>query len=1763
MAASPLPASTAQVTYADAPSKAAYTAVMSGETSDVAVEQDGYTLTSSGELILHSEDGLYRWMEYAGNTDGVTERVKKITMLGDDGSIYEFDGFYDYPALEEIDFGDQMSNVYAYQVSDCPKLTKLRFGTSFSYIDCSFERCAQLKEIVIDSANVTYFDASGADLDLHITVPEEAEQEYKTGYLSKFADWINREDGETYYALTVNGEVFSNKKTTIQCGSGTASFDASTATLTLENAEITNARKASAGEQVTGNAAIDSRLPVLNIELIGTNTMKWNGASDTANSVTTADELNIYGDGELIMFAQEGDSEYSYQSAYPARIEYRGKLDIKDAHITGAAESDDFGDEHRILVIESSIDEYSETEAVTNISGAALTNAEIDLHDGDITSSQLTDCGVYGHRSGVNINSTSMYGGSVFTFSEDTAIYITGSVLKNVELSASYASEVVLTNSDISLTGTMYTDNSSCTLTIDGGTFYVPDNNSYIGAVELDMENITLMGVEVLSGAWNKANTGILVAAADAVNELIDDSTGVIVRTFMDGELRVNRITDRSTRMSADSILSANHNGKQLYELYDIYMEADGERLEPEGFVQVKIPADYDPTMVCLLHIKQNGDSTSYSIDDVTSSMENGYVAFSATEFGYYIAGVDDYIDLGTDSDESSSTDSDTQPDTDSDDAGVSSVTYSYPEYGITVTVYGEDREYKATLTPRQSSEYPNSLIMDVTSDRKQIYKAFNFSLTDDEGRSVIPSERVKLTIDCEYSGASLLNYQPDLQDPGRTAYFVKEETTAQNDGQIVCFTNDVSKLKDFAVVVPLGSFNADNYAYKVIFHLGPGNDKWLDGYTNYVNDAETWTHGDAWKERGWNKTYKYTEILENENGYGFPYDANVFFPEPELEGAEFLGWYISQSVVNGETGEYIETRTKKIDDKVDYGDYASTIELFGDSEHRSPNGNHILDLYAVYKYENADGKLILNANGGKIYGEDSAVLEWIPVYDSGSLCFYDAFVPEREGYNFTGWNTKADGTGVTLRSGMMQNFYSSDWGEGAYGDKDGKLTLYAQWEKRVFTITLTSHANYFGFTSPGMNIPPNKSYTVTFDEVNSGTYTLELPEPQGLPGDVEFLGWYYKVNPSGAWAHDVFTKLDKVTSDDLLYRIDGDKLYLESVFKYKGYNEDDPKLDENDRPVCQCEWWIDLDANGGTIDGAEQQRYTIFSTMSDVMLPLTIPEFTPEREGFKFLGWNTEKDGSGETVTSGRIGPYYAQWRDESKLIHRVDLTLDTKSIKAGDVPTFGVTVPEGSHYKIDPSFNRLYWYEVDRDNVISDAYKFACSNESQYKEDYGDDYAQDEEFLAHVIKQFENSRYRFSVGWLFPDDGYLFDGDVEVYINNRPAIVSEYAPENISFYDSEVTLDFTEEYRVLLSCGSGETIDGVSYSYFEPKEIQLDFKSDDDEIDISALAGKAEYRYYTFLGWRQPDKDGYYTKLKKSDFVDSKTMRLVPDFDMINLPSGLDKLYIEIVYGQGTTDKLELTPNAMSGYEYDLTVPKSEFKGFDIPDPVIDGAEFLGWYSHNGETGEYKKIPSSITPDNFHELSGGADVLQLKAAYMMTAGDDQTTHCLTLDANGGTIYGKETARVSPMTLTSGDTQIVDCFVPEKDGAVFKGWNTEKDGTGEYIHDTGSGNFPIFRSPEFGGYGDENYNVTLYAQWADGEPEPTGKVGDLDGDGMVTSGDALAVLRMSAAGEVPTDDVLPLADVDGDGSVTSADALQILRYSAGLSANESIDKPI
>lgn len=69
--------------------------------------------------------------------------------------------------------------------------------------------------------------------------------------------------------------------------------------------------------------------------------------------------------------------------------------------------------------------------------------------------------------------------------------------------------------------------------------------------------------------------------------------------------------------------------------------------------------------------------------------------------------------------------------------------------------------------------------------------------------------------------------------------------------------------------------------------------------------------------------------------------------------------------------------------------------------------------------------------------------------------------------------------------------------------------------------------------------------------------------------------------------------------------------------------------------------------------------------------------------------------------------------------------------------------------------------------------------------------------------------------------------------------------------------------------------------------------------------------------------------------------------------------------------------------------------------------------------------------------------------------------------------------------------------------------------------------------------------------------------VGDVNGDGVVTPADALAILTSLVGDKVPAGYNIANGDADGDGQITSLDAQIILAYAVGLQVSQyPVGKP-
>ena len=178
--------------------------------------------------------------------------------------------------------------------SGCIGLTKLTFPASVTSIGYSaFGGCNQVTVITFESKTPPTCDSNSFSIgdpnNFQIVVPSGSESSYQTALGETLGSYV----GDTLvrkYPLFVNGEQFTSEKNTITCGSGTASFDVATSTLTLDNATIENM-----GGNYGYGGAINSGLAELTIKLVGNNTIhaekeQWGTTyRDSINSGTNCD----------------------------------------------------------------------------------------------------------------------------------------------------------------------------------------------------------------------------------------------------------------------------------------------------------------------------------------------------------------------------------------------------------------------------------------------------------------------------------------------------------------------------------------------------------------------------------------------------------------------------------------------------------------------------------------------------------------------------------------------------------------------------------------------------------------------------------------------------------------------------------------------------------------------------------------------------------------------------------------------------------------------------------------------------------------------------------------------------------------------------------------------------------------------------------------------------------------------------------------------------------------------------------------------------------------------------------------------------------------------------------------------------------------------------------------------------------------------------------------------------------------------------------
>ena len=210
--------------------------------------------------------------------------------------------------------------------------------------------------------------------------------------------------------------------------------------------------------------------------------------------------------------------------------------------------------------------------------------------------------------------------------------------------------------------------------------------------------------------------------------------------------------------------------------------------------------------------------------------------------------------------------------------------------------------------------------------------------------------------------------------------------------------------------------------------------------------------------------------------------------------------------------------------------------------------------------------------------------------------------VPEREGYDFTGWFTAVvGGTQVTADSVVPSS----------------AITLYAQWNAKIIEPVKTLVS--VSVSGPDTLTAGDSAAYSCMATYSDGTVETVTPS-WSLPGGTS----YASINSSGVLTANGLTEQRSVS--------------VKAEYTYEGVTKSaEKKVTVNPRTVA-----ITFNANGGTVSPASK-TYTAYGKYGS--LPV------PELEGYDFIGWFTAVEG-GTQVTADSAVPssaitLYAQWKE------------------------------------------------------------------------------------------------------------------------------------------------------------------------------------------------------------------------------------------------------------------------------------------------------------------------------------------------------------------------------------------------------------------------------------------------------------------------------------------------------------------------------------
>ena len=652
--------------------------------------------------------------------------------------------------------------------------------------------------------------------------------------------------------------------------------------------------------------------------------------------------------------------------------------------------------------------------------------------------------------------------------------------------------------------------------------------------------------------------------------------------------------------------------------------------------------------------------------------------------------------------------------------------------------------------------------------------------------------------------------------------------------------------------------------------------------------------------------------------------------------------------------------------------------------------------------------------------------------------------VPTRNGYTFLGWNTQADGKGTAYAAGAI---YKND-------QNGGTVTLYAQWTPWKHVLHYNKNVPTSSTSQTVSNMPVDQ--TKTFGQLM--TISNLVPTRKGYT----FAGWYTQSNGTG-------TKYDPGSN----YAADqnGGTVNLYAKWTPWTYNI---KYDQNVKSTSSSKTVTDMPA-------AQTKTQEIDVTLSSM---------TPKRNGYIFAGWSTSANGSVEYKPGSRFTKdldsngasitLYAVWTPWKHTIHynsNIPTNAPTGTTTVSNMPgdqtkAFDEKLMISSNKPTRKGYNFAGWSTSANGDVV-------YQPGAEYKNDQNG---------GTVTLYAKWTTWKHTVTY-----------DKNVPANSKKTDVKNMPGNQTKIYDQNLTLQSNVPTRIGYTFvkwttnkdGTGTAYQpGSQYSYnrdsdggtvtlyavWTPWKYTVRYdknvpansssqtvsnmpadQTKTEEVNLTLSSNKPSRNGYIFNGW-QAQING-----KAVDYQPGATLSYDPDVkgSVITLKAKWTAWKHTIHYDKNVP--------ASSSSQTVANMPEDDTKTFDITKtisstkPSRNGYIFNGWNTQKDGKGTAYASGAAYK----HDQNGGTVTLYAQWTPWK--------HTVTYDKNVDPSSSSQTVTNMPgnQTKTFDEKLMISSTKPSRNGYIFNGWNTQKDGKGtayasgaEYKHDQ-NGN-----------------TVTLYAQW-------------------------------------------------------------------------------